>query len=87
MVDARMADGSRVNAVVPPLAVDGPCLTIRRFGEAGHVSGSVWGLTDGQTEVLSVPQRAACVILRHEGRELARVQAVLSAGRVTEVRF
>jgi pilus assembly protein CpaF len=31
MVDARLADGSRVNAVVPPLAVDGPLLTIRRF--------------------------------------------------------
>ena len=31
-VDARLADGSRVNAVVPPAAVDGPCLTIRRFG-------------------------------------------------------
>jgi pilus assembly protein CpaF len=31
MVDARLPDGSRVNAVVPPLAVDGPCLTIRRF--------------------------------------------------------
>lgn len=31
MVDARLADGSRVNAVVPPLAVDGPVLTIRRF--------------------------------------------------------
>jgi pilus assembly protein CpaF len=30
-VDARLPDGSRVNAVVPPLAVDGPCLTIRRF--------------------------------------------------------
>ena len=32
LVDARLADGSRVNAVVPPLAVDGPCLTVRRFG-------------------------------------------------------
>ncbi len=32
MVDARLPDGSRVNAVVRPLAVDGPCLTIRRFG-------------------------------------------------------
>ncbi len=32
IVDARLPDGSRVNAVVPPLAVDGPCLTIRRFG-------------------------------------------------------
>jgi pilus assembly protein CpaF len=32
MVDARLADGSRVNAVIPPLAVDGPALSIRRFG-------------------------------------------------------
>jgi pilus assembly protein CpaF len=31
LVDARLPDGSRVHAVVPPLAVDGPCLTIRRF--------------------------------------------------------
>ena len=33
MVDARLPDGSRVNAIVPPLAVHGPCLTIRRFAE------------------------------------------------------
>src|SRR6202045_759268 len=32
MVDARLADGSSVNAIIPPLAVDGPCLSIRRFG-------------------------------------------------------
>jgi pilus assembly protein CpaF len=32
MVDARLADGSRVNAIIPPLAVDGPLLSIRRFG-------------------------------------------------------
>ncbi len=31
MVDARLADGSRVNAVIPPLAIDGPALTIRKF--------------------------------------------------------
>ena len=31
MVDARLADGSRVNAIIPPLAVDGPLLSIRRF--------------------------------------------------------
>jgi pilus assembly protein CpaF len=31
MVDARLADGSRVNAIVPPLAIDGACLSIRRF--------------------------------------------------------
>jgi len=32
LCDARLADGSRVNAVIPPLALDGPSLTIRRFG-------------------------------------------------------
>jgi pilus assembly protein CpaF len=32
MVDARLPDGSRVNAVIPPLAIDGPALCIRRFG-------------------------------------------------------
>jgi pilus assembly protein CpaF len=32
MVDARLPDGSRVNAIIPPLAVDGPCVSIRRFG-------------------------------------------------------
>ncbi|HEY6939680.1 MAG TPA: ATPase, T2SS/T4P/T4SS family, partial [Terriglobales bacterium] len=32
MVDARLPDGSRVNAIIPPLAVDGPALSIRRFG-------------------------------------------------------
>lgn len=34
MVDARLPDGSRVNAIIPPLAIDGPGLSIRRFG--GH---------------------------------------------------
>src|SRR5262249_45428533 len=32
MVDARLADGSRVNAIIPPLALDGPLVSIRRFG-------------------------------------------------------
>ena len=31
MVDARLPDGSRVNAIIPPLAIKGPCITIRRF--------------------------------------------------------
>ena len=33
MVDARLADGSRVNVIIPPLAIDGPMLSIRRFGQ------------------------------------------------------
>src|SRR5512141_2896688 len=32
IVHARLQDGSRVNAIIPPLALDGPCLSIRRFG-------------------------------------------------------
>src|SRR3979411_2148529 len=32
MVDARLPDGSRVNAIIPPLALDGPTMSIRRFG-------------------------------------------------------
>ncbi|MFM7853805.1 MAG: ATPase, T2SS/T4P/T4SS family, partial [Flammeovirgaceae bacterium] len=31
MVDARLKDGSRVNAIIPPLALKGPCITIRKF--------------------------------------------------------
>jgi len=33
MVDARLPDGSRVNAIIPPLAIDGPALSIRKFGK------------------------------------------------------
>jgi len=46
MVDARLPDGSRVNAVIPPLALDGPSLSIRRFG--GHKM-SVQGYVDNGT--------------------------------------
>ena len=35
LCDARLADGSRVNVVIPPLALDGPCLTVRRFRPRG----------------------------------------------------
>ncbi len=35
LVDARLPDGSRVHAVIPPVAIDGPCLAIRRFAAAG----------------------------------------------------
>jgi pilus assembly protein CpaF len=36
MVDARLSDGSRVNAIIPPLALDGPALSIRRFSEVPY---------------------------------------------------
>jgi pilus assembly protein CpaF len=34
MVDARLADGSRINAIIPPLSLDGPAMSIRRFGSS-----------------------------------------------------
>src|SRR3989454_3888672 len=46
MVDARLADGSRVNVIIPPLAIDGPHLSIRRFG---HVPISENNLLTNQT--------------------------------------
>jgi pilus assembly protein CpaF len=36
LCDARLGDGSRVNVVIPPLALDGPCLTVRRFRHEGY---------------------------------------------------
>ena len=44
MVDARLADGSRINAIVPPLALHGPVLTIRKFPERALVMQDLIGL-------------------------------------------
>jgi pilus assembly protein CpaF len=41
MVDARLPDGSRVNAIIPPLALDGPSLSIRRFGRRRYDIGAL----------------------------------------------
>ncbi len=45
MVDARLKDGSRVNAIIPPLAIDGPILSIRRFGTNPLDVGESWSRT------------------------------------------
>lgn len=73
LVDARLEDGSRVNAIIPPLAVNGPSLTIRKFS---HVPLTVrnlieWGsLTPDMAELLS-----ACV--------RARLNVIVSGGTGT----
>ena len=41
MVDARLPDGSRINAIIPPLAIDGPSLSIRRFGKKRYDIGGL----------------------------------------------
>ena len=55
MVDARLPDGSRVNAIIPPLALNGPCLTIRRFSRDPLMVADLVrneSLTEGMAEFL-----------------------------------
>ena len=61
LVDARLPDGSRVNAAIPPVAVDGPLLSIRRFGR-GALKGedlvAKLSLTEGMLELLKAAVKA-----------------------------
>jgi pilus assembly protein CpaF len=54
MVDARLADGSRVNAIIPPLALDGPCMSIRRFGTRPVAAEALVKLKSISAEMLQV---------------------------------
>src|ERR1700692_2494932 len=72
MVDARLSDGSRVNAIVPPLAVDGPLLSIRRFGTDKLMPQDLVdkkALTKGMMELLegAVKARLNIIIVRGTG--------------------
>jgi len=59
MVDARLPDGSRVNAVIPPLAVDGPSLTIRKFSKDPLTSSDLVGFGTLSPEMVTL--LSACV--------------------------
>jgi pilus assembly protein CpaF len=61
IADARLPDGSRVNVVVPPLAVDGPCITIRRFGARRIPLGAL--CPPGVDELLAWAVAARCNLL------------------------
>src|SRR6195256_2191786 len=66
MVDARLADGSRVNAIIPPLALDGPCLSIRRFGREPVTARQMienQTLTESMLELLSTMVKGRLNIL------------------------
>ena len=66
LVDARLPDGSRVNAAIPPVAVDGPLLSIRRFGRVGMKGEDLvakLALTEGMLELLKVCVKARLNIL------------------------
>src|ERR1700723_2429755 len=54
MVDARLPDGSRVNAIIPPLALDGPCMSIRRFGTGPVAADALVRLKSVSAEMLQI---------------------------------
>jgi len=70
MVDARLADGSRLNAIIPPLAVDGPLLSIRKFSKTPIDMAKLVGYG-------ALPQEAADVLL---GVVEARRNVIISGG-------
>lgn len=70
MVDARLADGSRVNVIIPPLAIDGPHMSIRRFG---HIPISEDDLLSNQT--LTQP-----MLTLLKGAVQSRLNIVISGG-------
>lgn len=66
IVDARLLDGSRVNAIIPPLALDGPSLSIRRFGQHVITSDEMLAnltLTPGMLRFLAACVQAKVTIL------------------------
>jgi pilus assembly protein CpaF len=70
MVDARLPDGSRVNAIIPPLALDGPALSIRRFGTGPLSADALVELKSASQEMLEL--LAAAV--------RARISVLISGG-------
>ena len=83
MVDARLQDGSRVNAIIPPLALDGACLSIRRFGRDPVTARNMLEnktLTDPMLEMLSamVKGRLNLIISGGTGAGKTTVLNVLS---------
>jgi pilus assembly protein CpaF len=84
MVDARLPDGSRVNAIIPPLALDGACLSIRRFGRERLTDRDLLGnmsLTEPMLELLKnmVKGRLNIIISGGTGAGKTTLLNVLSA--------
>jgi len=76
-VDARLADGSRVNAIIPPLALDGPALTIRKFAAEAYRVEELIGF--GTWNAAAVEFMEACV----SGRMNVIVSGGTGAGKTT----
>lgn len=83
MVDARLKDGSRVNAIIPPLALRGPCLTIRKFAKSKLTDEDLigFGTLNRQMVVLlktAVEQRTNVVISGGTGSGKTTLLNILS---------
>ncbi|MGI8959724.1 MAG: CpaF family protein [Bryobacteraceae bacterium] len=70
MVDARLPDGSRVNAIIPPLALDGPALSIRRFGTGPLSADALIVLKSASPEMMQILSSAV----------RARISILISGG-------
>ncbi len=70
MVDARLPDGSRVNAIIPPLALDGPSVSIRRFGTGPLAANQLVKLNSISAEMMEVLSAAV----------KAKISIVISGG-------
>ena len=78
VADARLPDGSRVNVVVPPLAIDGPCITIRRFGARQIPLGAL--CPPGVAELLAWAVRAHCNVVISGGTGAGKTTVLNALG-------
>ena len=83
MVDARLPDGSRVNAIIPPLALDGPCISIRKFRKEPLLAADLLQLGSFDTAMLdfltfSVQRRCNIIISGGTGSGKTTLLNVLS---------
>lgn len=77
MVDARLKNGSRVNAIIPPLAIDGPSITIRKFSEDPFMADDLVGFGTFNSKMAELLR--ACV----EGRLNVIVSGGTGSGKTT----
>jgi pilus assembly protein CpaF len=84
LIDARLLDGSRVNVVIPPLAIDGPCITIRRFGARAMALDEICGSGVAELLAWAVERRSNIVVSGGTGAGkttlLNALAAAISAG-------